>query len=186
MAAGAVHGQSEHDLPGGHDDVVQLIELRQQRIGWLVIPDAQSIVAGRRQRFASHLVQFVTGQLLTNELIVRLVFVERLDHVVAILPGVGLDAIAFEGIGFGVANQVEPMASPTFAVVRRLQQLIDQRSKALRVGIVDKPGDLFGGRRQTGQVVSGRVGSVRHDRPDRWAAIRTGQSIQDERVNRVF
>ena len=59
----------------------------------------------------------ITGDLLANELIVRFVFVERADHVVAIHPGVLAIQIAFAAIGLGPADHVEPVLRPTLAEV---------------------------------------------------------------------
>ena len=62
--------------------------------------------------------QFVAGQLFLHEAIVRLVGVERRNHVIAIAPGLGpiiVDAVA---VAVGVTHQIEPVPRPAFAVVR--------------------------------------------------------------------
>ena len=40
--------------------------------------------------------QLIARDLLADELIERLIFVERIDDVIAIFPGIGLGAIALE------------------------------------------------------------------------------------------
>lgn len=64
--------------------------------------------------------QLVTSQLLGDELVERFVGVESANHVIAIVkrlrPGYVLLVKAFR---VGVARRVEPVASPTFTVVRR-------------------------------------------------------------------
>ena len=71
--------------------------------------------------------QFVAGELLEQEAVVRLVGVEDADDVVAIAPGVRPGQILLAlALGVGVAGQVEPVPAPALAVARRGQQPVDQ------------------------------------------------------------
>src|SRR2546428_12844050 len=56
--------------------------------------------------------QLVARKLLQNEAVVRLVAVERADHVVAIAPHLGADLIVLVAVGIGVARQVQPVPRP--------------------------------------------------------------------------
>ena len=91
----------------------------------------------------------VAGDLFADELVVRFVFVERTDHIVAIDPGVLAIQIRFRAVRFGPANHVQPVLCPAFAEVRRIEQSIDE----CRVGLLgilviclEKVGRLFGRR----------------------------------------
>ena len=127
--AGAVGAHSQH--PGGN----QLIGLF-----------GSEIRKRRRQ-------QFVAGELLDEELIPRFVVVESADHVVAIPVGPFAGRIhSAVAIAVGIADDVEPMPSPMFAVGGRGQQLVDESLVGVGRTIVH---ELLDGRwrgRQAGQV----------------------------------
>ena len=70
---------------------------------------------------------FIARQLLAHELIKRLVQVEGLHHVIAVLVGVLTLQVAVRvAIAIGVTCHVEPMPAPAFAIGRRIQQTIEQ------------------------------------------------------------
>ena len=70
--------------------------------------------------------QQITGELLDDKLIERRVPVQSLDDVVAVAPGVRhLDVIVQTG-RVRVAGDIEPVATPLFAVPRGVQESIDQ------------------------------------------------------------
>ena len=58
----------------------------------------------------------IAGHLLAHELVIWLVVVERLDHVVAILPGQRCRIVGGLAGGVGVADHVEPVPAPALAV----------------------------------------------------------------------
>ena len=107
------------------DDVVQAVVIGQQRIGRLVVPQAEAVIAGGDDAIGRHLVQLVAGQLLADELVVRLVGVERANDVVAIPPDERLGIVALEAVRLGIAHQVEPVPAPVLAVMPRGEQPID-------------------------------------------------------------
>ena len=122
----------------------------------------------------------VRGELLDDELVVRLVLVHRVDHVVAIGPGVGVAVVAEEAVALvdleaarvGVAGGVEPVTGPAFAVVRRGEEEVDlldvdgfevagratgaggeRVGEAGVIAGLDECVDLFGGGREADQIV---------------------------------
>ncbi len=99
--------------------------------------------------------QQIAGELLLEKEIVRLVFVERLNHIVAITPRVAVDEIFVKAIGIGVSRNVQPVPSPALAVVRGVEQAVDDAGERIGLIVVEKRSDFFGGRRQAGQVESG-------------------------------
>ena len=97
--------------------------------------------------------EFVAGDLLLHEAVVRLVGVEGLHDVVAVLPGERAVAIGVEvAVGVGVSRGVEPNFAPTLPVVRRRQHAIDHLLIGIRRFVREVGIDLGDSRRQTGEV----------------------------------
>ena len=69
--------------------------------------------------------QQVAGDLLADELVVRLVGVERVDDVVAVPPGVRVGDVPRRAGRLGVAGDVEPVPAPALAERGRGQQPVD-------------------------------------------------------------
>ena len=106
-------------------------------------------IAGLRDRIEFHL---VASDLFTNHVVPRAVTIERVDDVIAIPPCLGLDQTA-KGDRFGVAGDVEPMPRETLGKISRSEHPVDDRFVFLRLILGgQKRFDLFGARRQTGQV----------------------------------
>lgn len=82
-------------------------------------PEAQERSRHAQARVAG--VELVAGELFGDETVVGRVGVERVDHPVAIAPGLGAMRVGLVAVGLGVPHQVEPMASPALAVARRGQ-----------------------------------------------------------------
>ena len=70
--------------------------------------------------------QRIAGNLFLHETSVRFVVVERADHVIAVRPGIGTQFVFIIAAGVGVADDVQPVASPTFSILRRTEQSIDK------------------------------------------------------------
>ena len=68
----------------------------------------------------------VAGKLLDRETIEWEVAVDGIDYPVAINVGVGTRAVGLVAVRIGVPGQVEPVAPPAFAEVRRGEQPVDQ------------------------------------------------------------
>ena len=86
MAAGTTDRHPEESLAGGTQDVVEILVPGQFAVGRLIIPDAEAIKAGGGDALPIAIRQQVSGQLLFNEPVVRLVRVEGADDIVAIFP----------------------------------------------------------------------------------------------------
>jgi hypothetical protein len=92
--------------------------------------------------------------LLLDETRVRLICIERANHVIAIGPGVSAGLVFVIAVRFAVVGDVEPVASPTLAVSRRGEQPVDEVFIGLGRGISGKGFHFSGGGRQSVQVVS--------------------------------
>ncbi len=97
----------------------------------------------------------VAGDLLLHEAVVGLVVVEGVDHVVAIAPGIGTRSSALKPSLSAIARQVEPVPPPALAVLRRGEQAVDHFVVGVGRVVGDEGGDLFGSRRQAGEVEGG-------------------------------
>lgn len=56
--------------------------------------------------------QHVSGDLPPEELVVREIAVQGVDHPVAIPPGIGAQLVPLEAVGVGVVGDVEPVSGP--------------------------------------------------------------------------
>src|SRR5436189_234196 len=79
--------------------------------------------------------EHVAGNLPADELVIRHVGIEGLDHEVAIFPSAGTELIALEALTFAIANDVQPVTCPALAVVRRIEESIDQAFVGIGRGV---------------------------------------------------
>ena len=122
------------------DHVVQLIQPGLLVLQVVLEPEPQ--IAGARTSIRRVRPNLVAGDLLFDEPVVRLVLVERPDHVIAISPGFRTVAIVLEAAGVGIADHIEPVPAPALAVVRRSKKILDHLGERLRRRIVYKRVDL--------------------------------------------
>src|SRR5437667_5958971 len=101
MAATAAERQSQEDLYGRAHHVVELIEAVLLRVGRLVVPGSEAIVARGDQRFGVGIRQFIAGQLFQEKSVERLVGIEGANHVVPVAPGVWFGAVTLIAVGLG-------------------------------------------------------------------------------------
>src|SRR5437762_2750309 len=94
----------------------------------------------------------ITSQLFEQEAVEGRVVVERLDHVIAITPGAGTKAIILEALRFGIADDIEPVPRPAFAVVRTDEQAFHELFVSVSGRVVDEGGDFLGRRRQARKI----------------------------------
>ena len=175
VAARAGDGQAEEGLGGGVDALVDgVVDVIEALADGDEAEGGEAGIVGRDVRDA------VGGELLDDELVIRLIFVHRVDDVVAVGPGVGVAIVAEEAVALvdleaarvGVAGGVEPVTGPAFAVVRRGEEEVDllgvdgfevagrtSGARGERVGErgviagLDEGVDLFRGGREADQVV---------------------------------
>src|SRR5206468_867833 len=108
--------------------------------------------AGGHQRLRIVRLVFVAGDLPFHEGIKRYVLVERLDDEIAIMKGVRPVVIMLVAAALSEAGDVEPVPSPAFAVVRVLEQAVDQPGIRFRRSVIDERLDFPRRGRQTDQV----------------------------------
>ena len=100
--------------------------------------------------------QFVAGDLFADKFVVRLVFVEGADDVVAVAPHVGALVVVGVTAGVRVARHVQPMLPPALAVMRTGQQAINERRPRLDRVLVPSLAELENlkrSRRQAREVI---------------------------------
>ena len=175
MAARAGDGQAEEGLgrrvDALIDGVMDVVE---------ALADGDEAEGGEAGIVGRDVGDAVGGELLDDELVVRLVLVHRVDDVVAVGPGVGVAVVAEEAVALvdlqaarvGVTRGVEPVTGPAFAVMRRGEQRVDLldidgfdvagraagagRERVGERGAVaglDESFDLLGGGRKADEVV---------------------------------
>ena len=122
VATGAGDGQAQETLRGGVDALVDGVIVVLEALA-----DGDETERGEARVVLREVGEAVGGELLDDELVVRLVGIESIDDVIAVGPGglEGLDgAVALQSLRVGVTGGVEPVAAPAFAVVRRGEQAV--------------------------------------------------------------
>ena len=73
----------------------------------------------------------ISGELFLDEAVKWLVGIERVNHVVAVPPGVLEHVVVVATSRLGEPGHIEPVSPPAFPVLRRSQELIDEFSNRL-------------------------------------------------------
>ena len=152
VAARAAVGQAQEDAARRVGDVVQNLLPPLLQIARIALVRIVPAEARRDPRLRTLRPQFVARDLLLHEAVVRLIAIQRIDHVIAIAPGVRPRFVALEALALRVARQVEPVPSPALAVLRRCQQAIHHLRERIRRLVGDKRIDFGRRRRQSDQV----------------------------------
>ena len=96
--------------------------------------------------------QFVARELFANELVERLVRIERADDVVTKAPCLGPELIPVETVAVAVADHVQPEPGLMLAVARRGEELIHEAFVGVGTPVVQKRRQFFRRRRQAGEI----------------------------------
>ena len=118
VAAGTAQGETQENLGGRVDQVVELIVAVLFRVGRFVIPWSEPVVAGGNQILGRLIAfgQLIAGDLLEDKAFKWFVGIEGPDHVIAIAPCERFGGVALISVGLGVADEVEPVSQLTFAL----------------------------------------------------------------------
>ena len=151
VASGAGNGQSHGGLGEGIDLVVGEGDLFLVGIGHSEAVRDHTEVPGADGGFIEAEIivdagrfEEVAGEVFEEELVVGDVGVEGADDVVTILRSIGNGGIPFAAVGLGVAEPVEPVASPAFAEAAGGEEVIDDFEVSLLGRILSVGGDEVG------------------------------------------
>ena len=117
----------------------------------LLVLVVQAVEGGGEALRFGRIRQQVARELPGGELVEGKIFVERLDHPVAVSPH-GAGPVHLVAVGVSVAGQIEPFQGEPFAIARGGEQAVDHPLVGLRGAVMDKSVDLGGSRRKAGQV----------------------------------
>ena len=135
VTAGARDGQAKEGPRRRIDLLVDHVEFEKHLVALVERFGAKREETGRNEFFVGGFsfvaTKQITGNLFPYEPSKRLVVVERVDHVVAVAPRMGVGEVALHAVGLAIACDVEPVPSPVFAEVGRPQQLIDNFLKGV-------------------------------------------------------
>ena len=126
VALGALHAEAHEDVGGDTGGFIENELPLPFGIALIVFIDAMAEEGGGNGDLRIFRVQFVAGDLLTDELVIGLVSVEGLDDVVAVRPDIGAVGILAVTFGLGITGKVQPVLSPAFAIMGRRQEVVDQ------------------------------------------------------------
>ena len=180
VALRALHGDARKGADGVAHHVVAVEVARELSVDLLLadflvpdeVPWSSRDEAKRFDAIARARKQRVACDLLLDEPRVRLVLVERADHIVAVRPRVLARLVFVVAVGVGVVDNIEPVARPSLTVARRREQSIDEALVLVAGGVGCGVGgvrvNLLRRRRQTDEVEihaptqRARIGLLRH------------------------
>ena len=85
-------------------------------------------------------------------MIVWFITIKRANYIIPVAPGGGAFAVDGEAVGFGVADEIKPVAAPALAVAGIGEEFVDLLFVGLRVGVGEEEFCFFGGRRDADQI----------------------------------
>ena len=104
VAAGAAIGEAEESRSHRIRDIVQNFLAALHQIASIALVGIVAIKTGRDPSPGIVREKLIAGDLFLNKTVVRLIFVERSNHVIAITPGVRTGFIGFETVALGVTG----------------------------------------------------------------------------------
>ena len=157
MATRAANGHPEHRRADRVHHVIEFVVARRFKflLSQLCREHARTEETGGHHREWIVRFNLVAGNLPAHKLVIRHIVVQRLDDKVAVVIGVMPVGVLLEAETVRVTGEVEPVAPPAFAVVRRVEQAIDnalKRRTRIAIGHGKKRLRLLRGRRQADQV----------------------------------
>ena len=155
VAAGAGDRQPEEGARGRLDLLVDHVQDELPAVLGVVGLAAEGEEAGRDDLLGPLAVvlgrEQVAGDLLADELVVRLVGVERGDHPVAVAPGLGIGEVRLAA-RLGEPGHVEPVPAPALAEAGRGEQPIDDLGEGVGRVVGEERVELLGRGRQADEV----------------------------------
>ena len=128
--------------------------------------------------------QFIAGKLLTEKLVDRLVLIERLKNIVAVMPGIGATGVvAAAAVALRIAGHVQPMSPPAYTKLRRTEQALHQPWPSLRRFVANERLHLGGGRRESDEVVGDPANQRLTPGPWREPESALGQALSDKGID---
>ena len=125
VAAGASERETGENRTHGVGNVIQDFLTSLQQVSGIALVRIVAIECRGQSGIEITGPKLIARNLLTDETVIRLVLIERTDHIVAVTPDVGASFVGLEALALGVARQVQPVPGPSLAIVRRLQEPID-------------------------------------------------------------
>jgi hypothetical protein len=90
--------------------------------------------------------------LIADELVVRKILVKGIDDPVTVSPSVITTLVAFEAVGIGIMGDIEPVSSPTFAVMGGSEGAIHESFPSVVGCVRKKLFDFVGGWGESKQI----------------------------------
>ena len=86
----------------------------------------------------------IARNLFLHKLCVGFILIEGPDDIVTVGPGIQAELVLVVSMGLAEVDHIEPMTCPTFAITRRVQELLHQFLVGIGIWIVDEFFDLIG------------------------------------------
>ena len=159
MTPDAVYRHSQHRLADDINLIVKAVSLLLSDIGGRVlsftkpeescccdalIPACDFVKAWIGER--------ISRKMLRQKTVVRDIFVERTDDIVAVLPRVRHVKVKFVTQRLAVPHEIQPVTAPALTVSRACEQAINHTGVRIRAGIRNECGDFIRSWRQPGEI----------------------------------
>src|SRR4030095_550226 len=112
VTPGTAVAEAEENLAGVVCNVVENEVPLTANVALIVFVDRVAEITGGDEHLGILWIDFVAGELLSHELIVRHVIVQRPDDPIAIRPRGGAIGILIVAVALGVADEIEPVLRP--------------------------------------------------------------------------
>ena len=152
VTTGTTQGQTQKDSPCRIDAINDRFDPVLLKIdASFHVDEGIAMETGRNELFGCRIREQVTCNLLGHEPVKRQVTVQGVNDPVSIHPNFAgiINVIA---VGISVPSQVQPVTTPTFSIMRRAQQTLDQFLISIRAIVCKKSIHLSGFRQQAKQV----------------------------------
>ena len=167
VALGAADGKAEPDGAGGGGAIDGGFGAVELEVGaGLVVLEGIAVEAGRYFLIECGLREEIAGELFDGETVEGDIAVHGVDHPIAVEVGVGAEGVVEVAGAVGEAGEVEPVAAPALAEVRRGEKRVNETLVSVGADVADEGVD--------GGEVGREAGEVEAETADEGAAVGGG------------
>ena len=135
VAPRALQGLPEERHRGGCHDVIQSVIDRNLPVRGNGVEGSKGEKGGRDLGVRGRPFNFVTGKLLENKSVIRLILIEGLDDVIAIPPDELLILIPLIALRLCIPDHIEPVAPPSLTILGTAQEAVHNTGIGLVPGV---------------------------------------------------
>ena len=119
----------------------------------VVFVDAVSQISGSNKNIWIMRRHFISRQLLLDKGIIWFVFVDGIDDIITVGPGMRPEGILTVTIRLSPTGDIQPMLPPSFTVMRTVQEFFDEVLPGLWIRIMTESLNSSGGWRKADEII---------------------------------